>query len=62
VAVETIRSTPDIMNTREAADYLRILPSTLYKKAQSGEIRRTQNKRFRREELDRYLRGEKKRK
>ena len=62
VTVEAIRSTPDIMNTREAADYLRISPSTLYKKSQSGDIRRTRNKKFRREELDRYLRGEKKRK
>jgi excisionase family DNA binding protein len=62
VTVEVTNRQPDLMNTREAADYLRISPSTLYKKAQSGEIRRTRNKKFRREELDRYLREEKKRK
>ena len=59
---EAIERIPDLMNTREAADYLRISPSTLYKKAQSGDIRRTRNKKFRREKLDRYLRGEEKRK
>ncbi|MBU1936420.1 helix-turn-helix domain-containing protein [bacterium] len=59
---KAIKSTPDLMNTREAADYLRMAPSTLYKKSQSGEIHRTRNKKFHRDELDRYLRGDKKRK
>jgi excisionase family DNA binding protein len=46
---------PSIMNTGQAAAYLGLSQSKTYKLAQSGEIRRTPEKRFRKADLDAYL-------
>ena len=43
---------PGIMTAEEAAQYLRISKSTLYK---NTEIPRTKNKKFRKVDLDKYL-------
>jgi hypothetical protein len=46
---------PSIMNTGQAAAYPGLSQSKTYKLAQSGEIRRTPQKRFRKVDLDAYL-------
>jgi excisionase family DNA binding protein len=46
---------PDVMTTQEAAHYLLLSVSKVYKLAQSGELKRTPQKRFRKPDLDAYL-------
>jgi excisionase family DNA binding protein len=60
VTLAALDKPPDLMVPKEAAAYLRISLSTFYKKSAAGEIARTQNNRFRREDLDDYLDGHKK--
>ncbi|MCB9369851.1 MAG: helix-turn-helix domain-containing protein [Calditrichaeota bacterium] len=46
---------PNVMTTKEAARYLCVSTSKVYKLAASGELKRTRQKRFRRTDLDTYL-------
>ena len=53
-------SSKDLMNAKEAAEYLRVSPGTLYNWVSQGRLRpgRAGNRlRFRREDLDRFLWG-----
>ncbi|MBK8130669.1 MAG: helix-turn-helix domain-containing protein [bacterium] len=49
---------PDVMTTAEAADYLSLSTSKVYKLAQSGILIRTPQKRFRKSDLDHYMRSQ----
>jgi len=52
---------PDVMNIAQAAVFLGLAESTVYKKAQSGEIPRNRNKKYLKVELDLYRRRPEKR-
>lgn len=49
---------PDVMTTAEAADYLSLSKSKVYKLAQSGSLKRTPQKRYRKSDLDDYMRSQ----
>lgn len=55
VALAEINKLPEVMSTREAAKYLAVSTSKLYKKAEAGLIFRTPDKKFRKVDLDTYL-------
>ena len=51
---------PDIMTVSEVAEYLRVNPQTIYRKAKAGElpvVRIGRAIRFRRSELEAWLKG-----
>lgn len=55
-------SVPDVLTTAEAADYLSLSTSKVYKLAQSGDLKRTPQKRFRKSDLDAYMQSRQKKK
>ncbi len=54
VTLEQIERVPDVMTTEEAARYLGISTSKLYKMAQSGEIPRTRHRKYIKKDLDAF--------
>lgn len=57
VTLDQIRALPDVMDTKVAARYLGVSVSKMYKLAEAGQIPRTPHKKFRKVDLDNYLKG-----
>lgn len=55
VELEDLGKVPELMKHSEAAKYLRISESSLYKKVALKEIKRTRNKKYRKDDLDEYI-------